>query len=78
MEGRMEDAPDRAWEEDAHKHILESHACQGRSWPEKAMTKRKLRGFPGGAMVKNLPINAGDTGLHPGSGSDTNRETVFT
>ena len=35
----MEDAPDRAWEEDVHKHILESHACQGRSWPEKAMTR---------------------------------------
>ena len=45
MEGRMEDAPDRAWEEDVHKHILESHACQGRSWPEKAMT-RETEGLP--------------------------------
>ena len=25
------------------------------------------RDFPGGAMVKNLPANAGDTGLIPGS-----------
>ena len=24
-----------------------------------------LRGFPGGAVVKNLPVNAGDTGLIP-------------
>ena len=23
-------------------------------------------GFPGGAVVKNLPANAGDTGLSPG------------
>ena len=25
-------------------------------------------GFPGGAGVKNLPVNAGDTGLSPGPG----------
>ena len=26
------------------------------------------RGFPGGAVVKNLPANAGDTGSSPGLG----------
>ena len=25
-------------------------------------------GFPGGSVVENLPANAGDTGLIPGSG----------
>ena len=25
-------------------------------------------GFPGGTVVKNLPANAGDTGLTPGPG----------
>ena len=25
-------------------------------------------GFPGGAVVKNLPVNAGDTGSSPGLG----------
>ena len=25
-------------------------------------------GFPGGAVVKNLPANAGDMGLNPGPG----------
>ena len=25
-----------------------------------------IRGFPGGLVVKNLPANAGDTGLIPG------------
>ena len=28
----------------------------------------KPRGFPGGAVVKNPPANAGDTGLSPGPG----------
>ena len=27
-----------------------------------------MMGFPGGSVVKNLPANAGDTGLIPGSG----------
>ena len=27
-----------------------------------------MRGFPGGAVVENLPANAGDTGLSPGLG----------
>ena len=26
------------------------------------------QGFPGGAVVKNLPANEGDTGLSPGLG----------
>ena len=26
------------------------------------------KGFPGGLVVKNLPVNAGDTGLIPSSG----------
>ena len=28
----------------------------------------RLSGFPGGSIVKNLPANAGDMGLIPGSG----------
>ena len=28
----------------------------------------QLRGFPGGAVVKNPPANAGDTGSSPGPG----------
>ena len=27
------------------------------------------QGFPGGAVVKNPPANAGDTGLSPGQGT---------
>ena len=35
-----------------------------------SMTKVKKsdRGFPGGAVVENLPANAGDTGSSPGLG----------
>ena len=31
-------------------------------------------GFPGGSVVKNLPANAGDVGLIPGSGSSPGDE----
>ena len=30
--------------------------------------KKQTRGFPGGAVVENLPANAGDTGSSPGLG----------
>ena len=29
---------------------------------------KDIQGFPGGALVKNLPANAGDTGSSPGPG----------
>ena len=29
---------------------------------------KKILGFPGGAVVENLPANAGDTGSSPGLG----------
>ena len=46
-----------------HTHIYESH----NSSP--CLFKNKTHGgFPGGAMVKNPPGNAGDTGLSPGPG----------
>ena len=36
----------------------------------KNIGKKKVvtRGFPGGAVVENLPANAGDTGSSPGLG----------
>ena len=30
--------------------------------------RMKISGFPGGAVVENLPANAGDTGSSPGLG----------
>ena len=34
----------------------------------KSNYKTKAEGFPGGAVVENLPANAGDTGSSPGLG----------
>ena len=31
-------------------------------------SKRRYGGFPGGAVLENLPANAGDTGSSPGLG----------
>ena len=31
-------------------------------------------GFPGGSVVKNLPVNAGDVGSIPGSGRSPEEE----
>ena len=35
---------------------------------EQALKERKYGDFPGGAVVKNLPASAGDTGSIPGPG----------
>ena len=32
------------------------------------LKKKVFEGFPGGAVVENLPANAGDTGSSPGLG----------
>ena len=36
-------------------------------YPEKTIVQKEL-GFPGGAVVENLPANAGNTGSSPGLG----------
>ena len=40
---------------------ISPHTCQNDYY-------QKDRGFPGGAVVENLPANAGDTGSSPGLG----------
>ena len=35
-----------------------------------------IEGFPSGSVVKNLPANAGDTGLIPGLGRPLERDMV--
>ena len=37
-------------------------------WDLKEIIKVNLLGFPGGAVVKNPPANAGDRGSSPGPG----------
>ena len=41
---------------------------KGEKKERKEIIKIKNRGFPGGAVVENLPANAGDTGSSPGLG----------
>ena len=60
------------------KHYAKSWGSgnkENRKKKELKKTKTKLlkkkiyfRGFPGGAVIKNLPANAGDTGSSPGPG----------
>ena len=40
------------------------HGC----CPRKLGDIKTMQGFPGGAVVENLPANAGDTGSSPGLG----------
>ena len=43
--------------------------CVGHAlYLNKAVFKKTSGGFPGGAVVENLPANAGDTGSSPGLG----------
>ena len=37
-------------------------------YPEKTIIQKETSGFPGGAVVKNPPANAGDTGSSTGKG----------
>ena len=45
--------------------MLKEYAKERPLWAE---SKTAYAGFPGGAVVKNLPANAGDTGSSPGLG----------
>ena len=44
------------------------YAVYGKSLPKSCNKKLNYEGFPGGAVVENLPANAGDTGSSPGLG----------
>ena len=48
------------------KHIKEMQWGIFNSWQIGNLSN--VKDFPGGAVVKNLPANAGDTGSSPGSG----------
>ena len=54
------------------KKILNSyltpHTKINLKWTEELNIRSETVGFPGGAVVKNLPSNAGDTGSSPGPG----------
>ena len=55
----------------SHKKEWNNAICSNMDGPRDYHTKRsksEREYFPGGAVVKNTPANAGDTGLSPGLG----------
>ena len=50
-------------------HLIYKKGGQNIQWRKDSLfNKWCWEGFPGGAVVKNLPANAGDTGSSPGPG----------
>ena len=45
-----------------------NRVAQGTTQKKALGVKKERWGFPGGAVVENLPANAGDTGSPPGLG----------
>ena len=70
-EGRMVQAQERANKSPRAETSLEwlkvVRRTTGLKWNVQKI-KRNIGGFPGGAVVKNPPANAGDTGSSPGPG----------
>ena len=50
--------------QERNKHLADSEACCGNF----VLVKTEWKGFSGGSVVKNMPANAGDTGLISGPG----------
>ena len=51
-----------------HLTVRQSPIMQHKTRHSDQKTRSTLTGFPGGAVVRNLPANAGDTGLCTGPG----------
>ena len=48
--------------------MLTYHNASELKVPFQRVFKNERMGFPGGSVIKNLPVNAGDTGLIPDPG----------
>ena len=56
------------YQRNANQNKMRYHLTLVRMANIKLSTKNKCWGFPGDAVVENLPANAGDTGSSPGLG----------
>ena len=58
----------QTWSDYGNKKITVATKWKRPGRKATSVGRNKVRGFPGGAVVKNLPANAGDTGWSPGLG----------
>ena len=61
-------SPHTATKSSSRSPQLERKLVHSNKDPMQPKKKKNLMGFPGGAVVKNTPANAGDTSLNPGLG----------
>ena len=66
INSRMNEAED--WIRELKVRIVEITAIQQNKEKRMKRNEDSLRDFPGGAVVENLPANAGDMGSSPGPG----------
>ena len=58
-----------SWRNSSQEDKKRARGGRTRVWfSDFTVLKNEWRGFPGGAVVENLPANAGDTGSSPGLG----------
>ena len=55
-------------ERETHREIMQRETEEGGTSLVAQWLRICLLGFPGGAVLENLPANAGDTGSSPGLG----------
>ena len=58
----------KGWKEIFHTKVNDKKLGVAILISDKIDFKTKARGFPGGAVVGNMPANAGDMGSSPGPG----------